>query len=360
MLQKLEQTQFDETRAGDFADAMADTLCAGALTLMISLGHRTGLFDTMSKMKPASSTEIAEEAELNERYVREWLSAMVTGRIVEYDPVAKTYFLPAEHAASLTREGAMGNLAVYAQLIPASGAAQEKVLAGFETGQGTSYDDYPCFHEIMAEDSGQAVLPHLLESVLPLAPGLSERLLSGIDVLDAGCGRGRALMLLAEAFPASRFTGYDLCTETIDWARRQASAKGLTNVDFHVRDLTGYDEPDRWDFITTFDAVHDQKDPQALLHGLFRSLRQGGTYIMQDIGGSAFLEKNLDFPFATFLYTASCFHCMPVSLGQGGVGLGTMWGWETAQAMLAEAGFSSAMHIIEGDPMNVWFVSRKD
>ncbi len=128
---------------------------------------------------------------------------------------------------------------------------------------------------------------------------------------------------------------------------------------FEARDLTGYREPGRFDLITSFDAVHDQKDPAALVRGLKGSLKHGGAYLMQDIGGSARLENNLDFPMAALLYAVSCLHCTPVSLGQGGLGLGTMWGWETAEGTLRNAGFTTVeRHVLPHDPMNVWFVSR--
>jgi SAM-dependent methyltransferase len=135
----------------------------------------------------------------------------------------------------------------------------------------------------------------------------------------------------------------------------------VTNIRFETRDLSGYDEKNRFDFITTFDAVHDQKDPEEFVAGLFTALRPGGVYLMQDIGGSAHLENNLDFPMAPLLYAVSCAHCMAVSLGQSGAGLGTMWGWETAEAFLRNAGFNDVTrNILPHDPMNVWFVSRKD
>jgi SAM-dependent methyltransferase len=213
----------------------------------------------------------------------------------------------------------------------------------------------------MAEDSDQTVVAPLFDVLLPLIEGATERLQAGIEVLDAGCGRGRALLAMAERFPASRFTGYDLCRDAIDHAIKEARNRGLCNVRFEARDLTGYAEPERFDLVMSFDAVHDQKDPQGLLRGLYRSLKPGGVHLMQDIGGSAHLENNLDFPMASLLYTASCLHCTPVSIGQGGDGLGTMWGWETAQRMLGNAGFESVeKHVLPHDPMNVWFVSRRE
>lgn len=351
---------FDAVAAENFAGDMAGILNAGALAVMLSFGHRAALFDHMSDLPPSTSDEIANTADLSERYVREWLAAMVTGGIVRYEPEGALYHLPPEHAAALTRGAPMGNFAATAQLVPMIGASEEKLLDCFRSGEGTSYDDYPCFHQVMAEDSGESVVAQLFDVIVPLVPGLDERLRNGIDVMDAGCGEGRALVALAEHYPQSRFVGYDLCDDAIATATEQAKSKGLTNLRFETKDLTGYDAKDAFDFVTSFDAVHDQKDPQALISGLHRCLRAGGAYLMQDIGGSAILENNFDFAMAPFLYAVSCSHCMPVSLGQGGAGLGTMWGWETALEMLKNAGFSTAeRHVLPHDPMNVWFVSQK-
>jgi 2-polyprenyl-3-methyl-5-hydroxy-6-metoxy-1,4-benzoquinol methylase len=351
---------FDPARAEAFSGRLAGMLDDGAVIAMISIGHRTGLFDTMAALPPATSKVIAEHAALAERYVREWLAVMVTGRIVAFDPARRTYHLPPEHAASLTRGASLGNLAVYAQHVALLGAVQDRTLACFETGSGTTYDDYPCFHHIMAEDSGMTVTDGLFQHILPLVGGIEARLEAGIEVMDAGCGHGSALIAMARRYPRSRFTGYDFAADAIGHAATAARNAGLDNILFEIRDLTGYDERDRFDFVTSFDAVHDQKDPQDLIRGLHGTLRPGGVYLMQDIGGSARLENNLDFPMASLLYATSCAHCTPISLGQGGAGLGTMWGWETAEAMLREAGFADiARHVLPHDPMNVWFVARR-
>jgi 2-polyprenyl-3-methyl-5-hydroxy-6-metoxy-1,4-benzoquinol methylase len=359
MNQIAQPSTFDSVKAEAFAERVGGILDAGAIATMMSIGHRTGLFDTMAALPPSTSTAIAAEAGLAERYVREWLASMTTGGVVAYDPDSRTYRLPPDHAACLTRGAPLGNLAVYAQHVALIGQVQDQVVEAFRTGEGLRYDDYPHFHEVMAEDSGQTVTDQLFETILPLADGLIERLGAGIDVLDAGCARGSALLAMAGRFPRSRFTGYDLCPDAIDFANAAAHGQGLTNVRFETRDLTGYDERERFDLVTTFDAVHDQKDPGGLLRSLRGALRPGGTYIMQDIGGSAHLENNLDFPLASLLYAVSTVHCTPVSLGQGGAGLGTMWGWETAQDMLEEAGFADIRrHVLPHDPMNVWFTAR--
>jgi SAM-dependent methyltransferase len=350
---------FDQAQAEAFLGRVAGIIDAAAVANMIAVGHRLQLFDTMSAMTPATSTEIAARAGLAERYVREWLAVMTVGRIVGYDPEAATYHLPPDHAASLTRGAPLGNMAVYGQFASLLGAVQDRILECFRTGKGLHYHDYPNFHTIMAEDSGQTVTAQLSDTILPLADGISDRLEAGIEVLDAGCGRGSALIAMAERYPRSRFTGYDLGADAIDFAIAEVRAKGLPNIRFEVHDLSDYDERQRFDFITTFDAVHDQKDPEALLGSLRRALKPGGIYLMQDIGGSARLENNMEFPMAAMLYAVSTTHCTPVSLGQGGQGLGTMWGWETAEAMLHKVGFREVTrHMLPHDPMNVWFVSR--
>ena len=181
---------FDQGRAEAFAERMVDVLNSGAIALMTSIGHRTGLFDAMAGLPPSTSEQIASAASLNERYVREWLGAMVVGRIVEHDPQDGTYRLPPEHAAFLTRAATPDNIAVTAQFIPLMGSVEDRIVERFREGGGVPYSAFPRFHEVMAEDSGQTVVSALFDSILPLVPGLTERLEAGIEVLDVGCGSG--------------------------------------------------------------------------------------------------------------------------------------------------------------------------
>ena len=203
-----EQTKiaFDDAKAEAFADHLVGALNGAALALMTSLGHRTNLFDAFATMPHATSEELADKAGLAERYVREWLGVMVTSGVVDYEPQSKTYALPAEHAAFLTRAASPNNLAVTSQFIGVVASVEEEMLARFRDGAGTHYHHYGRFHDVMAEDSGQTVAAALTDHILPLVPGLIDQLESGIDVLDVGCGAGRAMMQLAKAFPASRFT----------------------------------------------------------------------------------------------------------------------------------------------------------
>jgi 2-polyprenyl-3-methyl-5-hydroxy-6-metoxy-1,4-benzoquinol methylase len=356
------EAAYDQDRADAFAGRMLDMLNGGALSIMISVGHRTGLLDALAGLDAATSQELADAAGLDERYVREWLGAMTTGRIVEVDPETSRFSLPAEHAAWLTRAASPDNLAVEAQWITSLSTVEDDIVACFEHGGGVPYERFSRFHEVMAEESAQTVLSVIFSHILPLVPEMAERLDEGASLLDLGCGRGRALLELAERFPQSRFRGFDLSEDAIAYAQARASERGLTNLELEQRDLSTFDvdaEPEAFAYVTTFDAVHDQARPLAMLKGIRRSLEPGGTYLMQDIQGSSHVHENIDHPGAPLLYMISCMHCMTVSLAQGGDGLGAMWGEQKARELLAAAGFSSVeVHLLEHDPFNAYFVAR--
>ncbi|MFQ5508273.1 MAG: class I SAM-dependent methyltransferase [Leptospirillia bacterium] len=350
---------FNGQKADAFAEQVVGILNGGALALMVSIGHRTGLFDTMASLPPASCGRIAEAGALSERYVREWLGAMVTGGIVEHDPEAATYRLPPEHAAFLTRTATPNNLAAFAQYVAELGSVEDQIVDCFKHGGGVPYEAYSRFHEVMAEDSGQTVVAALTDHILPLVPDLITRLEAGIDVLDVGCGSGRALNLMARSFPNSRFTGYDLSEEAVDRATEEAG--DLTNIRFEVRDVTTLESPVQYDLITAFDAIHDQARPDRVLKGIARALKDGGTFLMQDIKAHSHVHGNRDHPIGPFLYTISCMHCMTVSLARkGGMGLGAMWGRELAEQMLADAGFGRVtVNELAHDIQNDFYVATK-
>jgi ubiquinone/menaquinone biosynthesis C-methylase UbiE len=354
---------FDPAKAEAFANQILAALNNAALCLMLSVGHRTGLFDAMGNLPPATSEEIATRAGLNERYVREWLGAMATARVVDVDPATTRFSLAPEHAACLARAAAADNMAVFAQYIAVLGAVEDDVVACFQKGGGVPYHRYPRFHAVMAEDSGQSVLSSLESHVVPLVPGLTDRLARGALVADIGCGSGRILNRLAELYPNSRFTGLDFSGEAIESARGDAARKGLRNVDFVVRDLSDFDETAEvaaFDFVTTFDAIHDQARPLNVLKGIHRTLKTDGVYLMQDIRGSSHVHTDLGHPLGPFLYTISCMHCMTVSLAQGGEGVGAMWGEEMTRRYLQRAGFRSIeTHQLAHDIQNNWYVVRK-
>ncbi|MDH5778950.1 MAG: class I SAM-dependent methyltransferase, partial [Gammaproteobacteria bacterium] len=255
------------------------------------------------------------------------------------------------------------NIAVFAQYITMMGTVEDDIVQCFKYGGGVPYEKYPRFHEIMAEDSGQTVLSSLIDHILPLAPGLVEQLQQGIKVLDVGCGRGRAMNLLAMTFPNSHFLGIDLSSEAIDYANSEAKRLGTNNVRFEVKDVTNFDhstDEQQYDFITTFDAIHDQAKPLNVLKGISRALKADGLYLMQDIHASSAVQNNFDHPVGPLLYALSTTHCMTVSLAQEGDGLGTMWGREKATEFLHAAGFTQIrIEQLEHDFQNDYYVIQK-
>jgi SAM-dependent methyltransferase len=350
-----------DTGSAEFAERMNQMMNEAMLALMVSVGHRTGLFDTMAAMPAATSPEIAARAGLNERYVREWLAAMTTGKIVDHDGTAGTFSLPADHAAWLTRAAGLGNLAIQAQYVGLLALVEDQIVDCFRHGGGVPYSAFPRLQAVLAEDTGAVHDATLIDVTLPLVPGLVGRLEQGVDVADVGCGSGHAANLMAEAFPRSRFTGFDLSDTGLAAAMAEADRKDLTNVRFEKRDAARLGETARFDFITTFDSVHDQARPDLMLAGIARALRPGGVYLCVDIAASSQLSENLDHPFGPFGYTISCMHCMTVSLAEGGMGLGTMWGEQKAQEMLTDAGFTSIeVAHVDGDVGNTYFIATKN
>ncbi|ACB50045.1 unknown [Crocosphaera subtropica ATCC 51142] len=342
------------------ASELLNILNHGALSLMISIGHRTQLFDVMANLPPATSDTIAEAAGLNERYVREWLGAMVVGGIVTYHPDDRTYQLPSEYAAFLTRQATPNNMAVTMQFIPVLAQVEDEIIRCFQQGGGLPYTAYPRFHEVMAEDSGQGVVAVLDEAILPLVPGLTAKLSDGIKVLDVGCGSGRAISKLAQLYPRSQFIGVDFSETAIALARSQAQGLGLNNLKFEVQDAANLNFEQPFDLITAFDAIHDQAYPDLVLKSIYENLEDQGIFLMQDIRASRDVHENLDHPARTFLYTISCLHCMSVSLANNGAGLGTVWGEETALEMLKETGFEQiAVKQLPHDPMNNFYIVQK-
>jgi SAM-dependent methyltransferase len=344
----------------EFAGRMLRMQNEAALALMVSVGHRTGLFDVMAAMPAATSAEIASRASLDERSVREWLAVMSTGRIVEHDGATGSYSLPGDHAAWLSRAAGMNNLAAGMQYIGLMALVEDQIVDCFRNGGGVPYSAFPRFQAVMAEDSGAVHDATLIDVTLPLVPGLIDRLSQGIDVADIGCGSGHAVNLMAEAFPRSRFAGFDFSGAGIAAARLEAERKGLTNARFDQRDAAHLGEIGRFDFITTFDSVHDHARPDLVLAGIAAALRPGGVYLCVDTSASSELAENLDHPLGPFLYTVSCMHCMTVSLADGGMGLGTMWGEQTARKMLGEAGFTSIETARrDGDIVDTYFIASK-
>ncbi|MBL4849001.1 MAG: methyltransferase domain-containing protein [Planctomycetes bacterium] len=353
----------------DFATRVGQILEAGALNVALGLGYQLGLFEALDGAGALSSDELAAKADLNPRYVHEWLGAVLAGGVVELAPDDPTRFvLPDAHALVLCRRGGAQNLGVYTQELGLLvEGALSGVRAGFRTGQGLGYESYPAFHAFMGELADRKHEQALVGEFLPsVAEGAIEaRLRAGGAACDLGCGSGRALLLLAAAFPASEFVGVDLDEGALEAGRDAARAAGLTNVEFLTRDAARLAEAPgelaaRFDWVSAFDAIHDQLDPAAALRGARALLKDGGVFSLVDIAAESELAENAERPLGAFLYTVSLLHCLPIGLGPEGkgAGLGMLWGRQRALDLLAEAGFEVEVAEIPNDPFNVHYCCR--
>jgi 2-polyprenyl-3-methyl-5-hydroxy-6-metoxy-1,4-benzoquinol methylase len=354
----VDQQQLDRRKTAEFARKVFGLYQDGILTLMIDLGHKTGLFAALAE-GPGTSDQIAGRAGLQERYVREWLGAMTTGGMTEYDPATQVFTLPPEHAICLTG-GSSRNLAPTAQYLAMLAKHVPAIVRSFKEGGGVPYTDFrPDFTEAMDASWRRLYDGLLIKGILPLAKGLPERLESGIRVADVGCGTGHAVNLMAREYPKSTFVGYDLGVDAIERAKEEARELGLANARFEVMDVSKLPADPKFDLITSFDAIHDQRDPATVLRNIAAALEPDGTYFMVEPKAASKLEDNVGNAFAPYMYGMSVMHCMTVSLAAGGAGLGTAWGEQTARRMLNEAGFREIEVEDAPGPQNSIYVCRK-
>jgi len=360
----------DQEKQAAFGSRLTDILNHGALNLALALGYQLKIFDVMADMdQPVSCADIAQAAGLHPRYVKEWLGIMCTGQIIDIQNSKRAeavYFLPPEHAALLIRKSSSSNMGVYTQEIPLlTQIAMARVTQDFSRGEGIPYEAYPEFQAFMAQLSHakhrQVLISHFLPGVDQGA--LAARMEQGIRVCDLGCGQGIALHLMAQHFPASAFTGIDNDVSAIETAQSRAAELGLENITFLAKDAASVqDDPgfsQSYDYITAFDAIHDQSRPLEVLKAVRHMLTPGGMFSMVDIDAASDPAGNLDHPMGPFLYTVSLMHCMPVGLSENGMGLGMMWGRDQAVSLLTQAGFINIQVLeMEHDPFNVHYLCR--
>ncbi len=340
-----------------FAERMVDIYTGSMLTNMLDIGYRTGLLEAAAR-GPATSAELAARAGLDERYVREWLGSMATGGIFTYEIEGKIYTLPEDRIAVLTGDRA-------ANVAPVSGIMNHfvkhvpKLVEAFRRGGGVPYEDYWPEFTCFSSDVWRRIFDEkLTDGFLSAVPGLNGRLAAGIEVLDIGCGDGHAVNVMAEAFPASRFRGYDITAAGLADATAEAERMGLENARFERVDVTALSTEPKFDVVTAFDSIHDQFAPDVVLHRIREALADDGIFVMVDFKFSSDIANNLDNRFAPIHYGISVMHCMTVSLAQGGAGLGTVWGIEKACEMLAEAGFGDVEVVDSPRPQNCIYICR--
>lgn len=349
----------DQAKTDAFVEKVLGDTAGMTVTVLAGIGDRLGLFKALAAAGPVTSSELAIQAGVNERYGREWLSAMASAGYLTYDPAGARFTLPAEYVPVLAQEnGSLFFGGIYQMLAGMIGPLDQLERA-FREGGGvpqSAFDDN--MWDGMERFTAGYYDNFLVQEWIPAMPDVQAKLERGAYVCDVGCGRGRALIKLAEAFPNSRFIGYDAFEPTIARATANAEAAGVADrVRFEARDVS-HGLPDTYDIITTWDVVHDAVDPQGLLKAIRRAIKPDGIYICLEINSSHNLEENAG-PIGALTYSVSVLYCMTTSLAHDGEGLGTAGAHEhKVRELCHEAGFSAVRRLPIEDPFNILYEVR--
>ena len=333
----------DKERSQRFMQKVVGDAGTALAAALVVIGDKVGLFRAMAGAGPMRTDELVERSAMHARYVEEWLSAMVCAGYVDYDPGADAFTLPDEHAMFLCDPASEYYLGGLFAGLPDLMAMAPRLAAAFEHGGGVSFADFGAGLPLALERMNRSVYEsRLVRTWLPTMPEVVKRLQAGGSALDVGCGTGIVPITLARAFPDARIDGLDLDARSIELARGYAREAGLAErVHFIQAPAQALPAEPRYDFVSTFDVIHDLPDPLGVLERIRGLLSEGGTYLMVEPKVDDRLENNRDNPFARMLYGISCLHCVPQSLAQGGDGLGACWGPRRARALAERAGFSS-------------------
>jgi SAM-dependent methyltransferase len=332
-----------------------------ALTVALGfIGDRLGIFKAMADGVSRTSAELADRTGLNERYIREWASTMAAAGYIDYDPARTSFRMGPEQALVLVDERSTYFGAGAFQYATACYRQIPKLTEAFKNGGGVPFAEYGIDIVQAIERLFQAGYEAWVASIwIPAVPDVYERLQSGAEVAEVGCGAGQCLIPVALAFPNSKFTGFDVDATSLVRAREKAHRAGaLARVSFEQVAAESIPHGERFDLAMAFNCIHDMAFPRRALAGIRNALKPGGVLLWSEADASDRLEDNLT-PVGRTLYGAGTMHCMTVSLANGGDGLGVVVGQERARAMALEAGFTSFRRLPIDNPYHQIFELRR-
>ncbi len=354
-----EEKALDWGKVKSFAGMMTNDLGAAMQGALSYIGDRLGLFKVLAEAGAVTTAEFAQRTGCNERYLREWLGAMTAAKYIDYDKATQRYSMPPEHAMILANEDSPFYMGGFMQMIVPEVGLAPKLLESFRTGKGIPQSEYPPeVFEGIERGSAPMYKHSLVRKWMPAMPQVVEALENGGTALDVGCGSGRAIIALAQAYPKARLFGYDGHPGSIERARANAKAAGVADrVTFEVVDCTKL-PMDKFDFIATFDVIHDSVDPVGLLKSIRGALKAHGTYLMVEVNVSNDVAENIN-PMGRMMYSASTLYCMTVSLAHGGAGIGAMMGEPKARELVQQAGFTKFQRLPIKDAFSVLYEIRQ-
>jgi len=352
-------SELDREKVRAFAGQILSDIGTAVQGALSYIGDKLGIFKAMAAVDaPVTVEELAGKTGLNPRYLREWLGAMTAARYVDYDPASGRYFLPPEHAAVLADENNPFFLGGFIQESVPMVSMAPRVAEDFRTGKGVPQTAYPAEMFEAIERTSAGIYKHqLIQRWLPAMPQVEAKLRAGGAALDVGCGSGRAAITIAKAFPDARVFGFDAHAGSIERARANAKAAGVGDrIKFEVVDCTQLPAHE-FDFISTFDVVHDSADPLGLMTSIRNALVSDGTYLLVEMNVSPNVNENIN-PLGKLMYAASTLYCVTTSMAQGGVALGALMGEPKVRELSARAGFLSFRRLPVRDPFSALFELR--
>lgn len=342
-------------QAQDLAFRVVEDMGGAFIMALGYIGDRLGLFKAMAGAGPLTSTQLAERTSLNERYVREWLRAMVAGEYLDYDTASERYVMTREQEFVLANESSPLFVGGAFHFTTPSVLNAPRVMEAFKEGGGIPYSEIgaeiPCAIERFFKPG---YINFLTSEWLPAVPGLIKRLEQGATVLDIGCGHGQSTVSLGRAFPNSVIVGIDYHEPSITRATELAAAEGLDNVTFITASADQIPNGKKYDLICTFDCIHDMVDPIATLKAIRKALAPDGVYLWSEPNASANAHENRN-PVGKVFHAISPLHCMTVSLAYKGAGLGTIIGETGARELAKQAGFKGFEKLAIENPFNQFF-----
>jgi 2-polyprenyl-3-methyl-5-hydroxy-6-metoxy-1,4-benzoquinol methylase len=345
----------DETKLNAFMGKAVTDMGAALHATLVVIGDKLGLYKAMAGAGPLTSTELAAKTNTSERYIREWLNANAASGYVTYDPAAKQYELPPEQAFALTVMDIPGAF----HIISACFKDEPKITQAFRTGEGVGWHEHDaslfCGTERFFRPNYAS---NLLSAWIPALEGMQEKLASGADVADVGCGHGASTMLMAKAFAKSRFHGFDYHDGSIEFARNAAGQEGLADrINFDVASAKSFPVNGGYDLVTFFDCLHDMGDPVGAARYVLSSLKKDGTWMIVEPFANDKPEENHN-PVGRIYYSASTMLCTPASLSQEvGAALGAQAGEERIRDVVTIAGFTRFRRAAQ-TPFNLVFEAR--
>ncbi len=333
-------TQIDQAKLDAFMGQFVGDLGAALSVATVLTGDRLGLYKAMADGEPLTPAELAQRTATNERYVREWLCSQAASGYVAYDPAGESFHLPPEQAMALAHEDSPAFIPGAFQLAAALIKDEPKIAEAFRSGAGVGWHEH---HEDLFCGTERFFRPgyiaNLLSEWIPALDGVHERLSDGALVADVGCGHGASTLILAAAYPNSRFVGFDYHEDSIHAARAAAQRAGVgERVGFEVAKAKDYPGSD-YDLVAMFDCLHDMGDPVGAAAHVLESLAPGGTWLIVEPFANDRLEDNLN-PVGRVFYSASTMVCTPASRDQEvGLALGAQAGEARLREVITAGGF---------------------